>query len=338
VPSLTSNEKVTRFTRFAWLTVGYNLLVVMWGAFVRATGSGAGCGSHWPLCNGEVVPRQPTMETLIELSHRLTSGLDGFVVLALVVFAFRVFPKGHRVRWAAVASLVFLLGEVLVGAGLVRFELVADNDSVERAVVMAFHLVNTFLLLAALTLTALWAGGERAPRLRKQSDVLGLLGLALMALLLLGASGAVTALGDTLYPLQGSALQDALGRSGETGAPGDLSTTLHFLVRLRIFHPLIAVVVGAFLLLVAALVARLRPSDKVQRGATVLAGLFLLQMVCGLLNVTFKAPVWLQLVHLLLADLVWIVFVVLATCSLARGTPQRTWSGELLALPADEAA
>lgn len=306
------------FTRFAWFTVGYNLLVVIWGAFVRATGSGAGCGSHWPLCNGEVVPREPAVETLIELSHRLTSGLDGLVVLALTIFAFRVFPRRHRVRRAAVASLVFLLGEVLVGAGLVRFELVADNASAERAVVMAFHLVNTFFLLAALALTALWSGGEREPRLRAQGPVLGLLGLGLLGLLLLGVSGAVTALGDTLFPVHGSAFGEAL--AGE-------SVTTHFLVRLRIFHPLIAVGVGAFLLLAGALVARLRPAARVQRSAGLLAGLFLLQMVCGIVNVTLQAPVWIQLVHLLLADLVWIVFVALAAGALAEGVPQRAWSG-----------
>jgi len=295
------------FTRFAWLTVGYNLLVVLWGAFVRATGSGAGCGNHWPLCNGEVLPRERTTELLIELSHRVTSGLDGFVVLALVIFAFRLYPRGHRVRWGAVASFVFLLAEVAVGAGLVRFELVADDDSIERAVVMAFHLVNTFLLLAALTLTALWTGGERSPRWRDRGATLALLAGGFAGLLLLGASGAVTALGDTLYPVRASAFED-------------LSLTAHFLVRLRIFHPLIAVAVGAYLLLAAALVARRRP--RVQWSAGVLAGLFLLQMVCGLANVILKAPVWLQLVHLLLADLVWIVFVVLAASALARGEPE----------------
>lgn len=310
----------TAFTRYAGFTVGYNLLVVLWGAFVRATGSGAGCGSHWPLCNGEVVPRERTTELLIELSHRITSGLDGLVVLGLVVFAFLLFPKGHRVRRAALASLVFLLAEVLVGAGLVRFELVADNASAERAVVMAFHLINTFLLLAALTVTALWASGEEEPELRTQgAAVPGLLTLGALGLLLLGASGAVTALGDTLFPVGGSVVGGALAGSGE-----DLSPTTHFLVRLRIFHPLIAVVVGVCVLLVAALVARMRPARRVRWSAGTVAGLFLAQMGCGLINVALQAPVWMQLVHLLLADLVWIAFVTLSVTALARGAPRVT--------------
>jgi len=143
-----------RFRRFAWGVLAYNLLVVAWGAYVRATGSGAGCGSHWPLCNGEVIPRAERIETLIEFSHRLTSALDGLLVLALAVWAFRLFPRRHPVRPAAAWSLVFLVAEALIGAGLVRFELVADDASLARALVMAAHLVNTFLLLAALTLTA----------------------------------------------------------------------------------------------------------------------------------------------------------------------------------------
>lgn len=310
----------TAFTRYAGFAVGYNLLVVLWGAFVRATGSGAGCGSHWPLCNGEVVPRERTTELLIELSHRITSGLDGLVVLGLVLFALRLFPKGHRVRRAALASLIFLLAEVLVGAGLVRFELVADNASAERAVVMAFHLINTFLLLAALTVTALWAGGEEEPELRTQgAAVPGLLALGVAGLMLLGASGAVTALGDTLFPVGGSVLAGGLAEAGE-----HLSPATHFLVRLRIFHPLIAVVVGGCVLLIAAMVARRRPAPRVRWSAGLVAGLFLAQMGCGLANVVLKAPVWMQLLHLLLADLVWIAFVTLSVTALARGTPRVT--------------
>ena len=322
-PRSHSSRTHSAFTRYAWFTVGYNLLVVLWGAFVRATGAGAGCGSHWPLCNGEVLPRERTTELLIELSHRITSGIDGFVVLGLVIFAYLRFSKGHRVRRAALASLVFLLAEVLVGAGLVRFELVADNASAERAVVMAFHLINTFLLLAALTVTALWAGGEEEPELRTRgAAVPGLLTLGALGLLLLGASGAVTALGDTLFPVAGTMLGGTVPEPGE-----NLSATTHFLVRLRIFHPLIAVGVGAGVLLIAALVARMRPGRRVRWSAGTVAGLFLVQMVCGLANVALKAPVWMQLLHLLLADLVWIAFVTLSVTALARGAPRLTAPG-----------
>ena len=144
-----------RFSTFAWGVLGFNVLVIIWGAFVRATGSGAGCGSHWPLCNGELVPRAPQVETLIEFSHRITSGIALLGVVALLIWAMRSFPRGHHVRKAAGASMFFMVTEALVGAGLVPFEYVAHNVSIARAYWMAGHLTNTFLLLAALTLALL---------------------------------------------------------------------------------------------------------------------------------------------------------------------------------------
>src|SRR5262245_31581437 len=184
------------FIRFAWLTLGITIVVIVWGAVVRATGSGAGCGSHWPLCNGQVVPRSPTAETLIELAHRVTSGLALVLVVGLVVGAWRLFPRGHPVRRSAGAAGILMVLEALIGAGLVLLELVAQNTSVARAWWMAGHLVNTFLLVAALTLAAWYATRGEAPRLRGNGRLAGALGFALAGSLVLGVSGAVTALGD----------------------------------------------------------------------------------------------------------------------------------------------
>src|SRR5512136_1928461 len=145
-----------RLTRFAWLVLAWNVAVILWGAFVRASGSGAGCGAHWPLCNGEVVPRAPALETMVEFMHRATSGIALLLVVALAAWVFRARPKGHPARRAAGASVVFILVEAAVGAALVLFGLVAENDSVARALFMAGHLANTFVLLACLTLAAHW--------------------------------------------------------------------------------------------------------------------------------------------------------------------------------------
>lgn len=285
--------------RFAWIVLAWNVLVILWGAVVRATGAGAGCGSHWPLCDGEVVPREPAVETLIELTHRLTSGVALLLVVALVFLAFRAFPRGHACRRAAVASLVLILIEAAIGAGLVLFELVADNSSPLRAVYMAAHLVNTLFLLAALTLTARWAETPpAAPFLRRLRA--GLIGLACAGLLLTGATGAVSALGDTLFPA---------GSLAE-GLRQDLDPGTHFLVRLRVFHPLVAV---AAALLLLTLARRELESARRTAGSTRLAqalmALVLLQVAAGVLNIALLAPVWMQIVHLFLADLVWIVFV-----------------------------
>lgn len=284
-----------RLARYSWFTLAYNIAVILWGTAVRATGSGAGCGSHWPLCNGEVLPREPRIETVIELTHRVTSSLAGLIVIGLVVMAFRSRPKGHPARRMAVLSLIFILTEGAVGAGLVLFELVADNQSMARALFMATHLVNTFFLLAFLTQTAHFASGGAIFRWRGKGSGLAALGLG--ALIVAGVSGAVAALGDTLL---------ALGQ--------DLSPTAHLLIRLRILHPVLSVSAG---LLVALLAARAMSDPALARPARWTAGLVVAQIVAGVVNVLLLAPVWMQIVHLLLADLLWIWAILLAAQALA---------------------
>ncbi len=308
---MTSSQ--TRFARFAWGVVAYNVFVILWGAFVRASGSGAGCGSHWPLCNGTVIPRAEYMETLIEFGHRVTSGLDGLIVLGMVVWAFRAWPKRLIVRRAAAVSFIFILIEGLIGRQLVVSELVAYNDSAERASWIAIHLVNTFLLVAALTLTAWWAGGGERLRLRSAGALSWLLGVGFFGMLLIGASGAITALGDTLFPAE----------SLQAGIAQDFSPTAHFLIRLRVWHPLLAVAVGVYTVAAGRVVSKLRPGPMTKRLFRALTALFALQMVVGVVNVWLLAPVWMQLVHLLLADLVWIAFVLLAAAGLGQAAPER---------------
>ncbi len=300
--------KLTRFAKFAWGVVVYNLLTIMWGAYVRASGSGAGCGEHWPLCNGEVVPRGRSIETLVELSHRITTSLAGLLAIALVFFAFRLLPKRHPARLGALLTLVFILLEGAVGAVQVKLGLTAHNDSLARAVVGSIHLVNTFLLLAAMTLTAWWAAGAPRVRLKEQGSVWALCALGLLGLLVLAASGAVTALGDTLFP----------ARTLAAGMQQDFSPTAHFLLRLRVLHPLIALAVGCYVVLTASYISNfLRPTARVKRLAALLITVFLLQLGAGLLNLYLLAPIWLQLTHLLLADLLWLALVLTSAAALA---------------------
>jgi heme A synthase len=295
-----------RFPRYAWLTLAVNVLVVLWGSIVRATGSGAGCGSHWPLCNGVVLPQAPKIATVIEFSHRLTSGIALLMVVGLLVWAFRAFPRGHATRAAAVWAMLFMVGEAAVGAALVLFRLVADNPSMARALFGATHLVNTFLLLAALTLTAHFASGGAPFRLRGQGAMGAGFAVALGALLLSGVSGATAALGDTLFP----------SRSLAEALQADLSPTAHLLIRLRLFHPGIAVAAGLLALYLAITVWQ-GTLGGARRFATWTAALVGLQMALGGINVLLLAPVWLQVVHLLGADLLWIAFIRLAAATLA---------------------
>lgn len=295
----------TRFTRAAWAALAYTVLVILFGAVVRITGSGSGCGQHWPTCHGEVIPLSPTIETVIEFSHRVTSGLCGFVVIGLLVMAIRNFPRGHAARVGAWLALFFTITEALIGAGLVRFGLVGHNDSVARAVVMAAHLVNTSLLTGALALAA-WAGGrERLADARPPSRTVALVLASLGGLLLVGLSGAVTALGDTLYPVETGALAERLQR--------DLGAGAHFLQRLRLMHPLLACGLGFFTGVVAYGLSSARAASPQVRlwGSRVLV-LTVVQLVAGVVNVMLSAPGWMQVVHLLLGTSLWIAAVVFA--------------------------
>jgi len=317
---------VNRLARLAWIVVAINLAVIGWGAYVRASGSGAGCGQHWPLCNGVVVPREPAMATIVELTHRVTSGVALLALAALVVTVWRNRPSGHPARRAAGWAMLFMLTEAGVGAGLVLFELVADNASMARALFMAVHLANTFLLLGAMTLTARWLeDGPSGFALAGRGARAVVLGLLAAGVLVVSVSGAVAALGDTLFPA--TSLGHALSQ--------DLSPPSHVLLRLRVIHPVLAAIVAIALIAVAprvevgdaAAASALAPGARVALLASLQAGL-------GLLNVALLAPVWLQIVHLLVADLLWVAVVLLAASALAARAPAGAAATRPVALPA----
>jgi len=242
---------------------------------------------------------------MIELTHRATSGIALLLVAAQLVWALRLFPRGHRTRGLAIATMIFMLLEALVGAALVLLELVADDQSVARAGWIAVHLVNTFLLVASLTLTP-WSVEHPAHPPAGRGGLTAPLGAVALLILATGVAGAITALGDTLFP------SDSLA----SGLAADLSPTAHFLVRLRVIHPLLAALTALVLLALSGFLAATRSAGVAGRPTRSLslavAVLVLTQMLAGLLNLYLLAPVWMQLVHLLLADLLWIAFVPLA--------------------------
>ena len=301
------------FARYAWAVLAYNLGVVLWGAFVRATGSGAGCGNHWPLCNGTATLHSASAATIIEFTHRVTSGLDLALVALLVVWAFRAFPRRHPVRLGATLSALFLITEALLGAALVLLEHVAKNASVSRAYSLSTHLVNTLTLLACLALTAWWSTervGQAVPPALPRGRAVWMAGVSLASVAVLGVSGAIAALGDTLFPASSLA----------AGLAQDLDPAAHIFLRLRIFHPLIAAAVGAWLLFYAVSAASRRPD--VAARAWSLVALLAAQIVAGVVNLLLLAPVWMQIVHLLLAALLWITLVLLSAAMLAVATEQ----------------
>jgi len=293
-----------RLARFAAFTLAFNVGVVLFGAVVRATGSGAGCGSHWPTCGGDVVPLSGSVERFVEFGHRASSGIALLLVGTLAVWVVRTRDRGDPVRRAGIAAGILIVNEALIGAALVLFEWVADDRSAGRAVSITIHLLNTFLLLAALSLTAWWASGRPIPRGPvEERGTVRRLAVAAAALMVVGAAGAVTALGDTLFP------PDEYGGGFSADPTGGL------LVRLRWVHPILAVVTAGYLLHLA----RRLPAPEAMRSA--LASLVVVQLAAGVVNVGLSAPVWMQVVHLFLADAVWVGFVLTSSESLAARSP-----------------
>ncbi len=291
--------------RAATLTLAYTIFVILFGAVVRITGSGAGCGQHWPTCNGEIAHLPRRLETLIEFSHRITSAGALVAVLAFTVVAVLGTPAGHRLRRAAYATVALMVVEALIGAALVLFRLVAHDASKARAVVMPAHLLSTYALVAVLTLAVLWSAPAR-PRAAEPAGPTaanrGLLLLGALAIVLVAATGAVTALGDTLFPPAAASLA---GRFHE-----DQGAAANFLQRLRVLHPVFAVATAFFVAhLATGQVSSVEPRVRdASRAVLVFAGL---QLVAGTLNVILSAPGWLQVVHLGLALGLWVSFVTL---------------------------
>jgi heme A synthase len=280
---------VTRIARYAWFTLVFNIGVILLGALVRATGSGAGCGRSWPTCRGEVVP-ELSGSTAIEYTHRAASGVALILVALLAFLVWRRVDRGEPARVGAALSLASIVGEALIGAMIVLAEWVADDASLARVVAVPLHLVNTLFLLAALTLTVFWLSGGRRLDPRSHPTVWRWVVLGGLAVVLLAATGAVTALADTLFPKDGT----GLGGSDEA----------HFLTDLRLVHPFLAVL-SASIGWWASGGAR-RPRSKSGKALPVLVGLMLMT---GALNIALGVPVWMQLLHLLLADTLWITYV-----------------------------
>ena len=288
--------------RFAWGVLAYFIAVILWGTLVRATGSGAGCGNHWPLCNGTVMQHSASVETLIEFTHRLTSGLSLFSVLGLLVWTYKGTARDHLARAAAVTSVGFTVVEAILGALLVKLGLTAQSQSPLRPAYLALHLTNTLLLLAALTLTAHLLS-RRKGYLRGSIRVVAPFGAiaAVVVVMIVGVTGSLAALGDTLFPA--SSLGQALAQ--------DFSATSGWLVRWRWTHPTVAFLSSIFLIWILVRAAR-RSAHWDNRGLSALVLVLLAaQYVLGVMDVVMLAPLWLQVAHLLGADVLWVALVVL---------------------------
>jgi heme A synthase len=283
--------------RLAWATLVANLFVIVWGGWVRASGSGAGCGNHWPTCNGVIVPQSPGLHTIVEFTHRLSSAVAVLLIVALLVSCWRAFHRGHPARKAAVAAMVLIVVEAAIGAGLVKFELVAHNASLARAASLGIHLVNTQFLLTAIFLTGWWASGRPAINRGILTARVWAWGAAFGALILVGMAGAAASLGDTLFP----------ARTLREGLAQDHSPTVNVLLHIRVWHPLLAVATGIGLLLLTSVARQWRDVNEVHCAARGVVAAVIAQWTVGLLSLVLLVPVPLQLLDLLWVSVVWLL-------------------------------
>lgn len=314
--SMTSAPADLIVRRLAWASLFFTVAVILGGAVVRATDSGAGCGESWPRCDGHIIPFSAEGATLIELTHRLMTAVLGFVLIALVVVVWRRIERGHHMRRALAWSLLFFFGEVIIGAVLVLFGWVEDDASVGRVIAVSLHLVNTFFLLGALALTAHYAsGGAPVDFVRaRRRDQLVLAGV--VVLVVIGASGALNALSDTLFPAD-TVLQ---------GIRDEFGSTAPFLLRLRTIHPLMAIAGGGIVFMLTRHPA-LEATGPGRRFAVAVQVLIGVQFVSGLVNIALLTPVETQVLHLLLADALWIAWVLLGANLLGSSRPALQTAG-----------
>lgn len=309
----------SRFLRLSCLSLLLVVAVIVWGAFVRSSGSGAGCGAHWPLCDGEIIPKSLFYERIIEYTHRTTSGVALLAVFLQFFWSRKIDPKLRVTKLSCLASLVLILIEAGIGAGLVLFELVADNDSLSRATIIGVHLLNSMLLLASMVLTP-WSFYFKIQRveLPPRREIISAASLILL-MLLVGATGAVTALGNTLFP--STVLLD--------GIRDDFASTSHILIRLRIIHPILACVLALFIAKYSyERMCRYPNGDLVNSISKYLIGFTGLQVTMGVANVVLLAPTWLQMLHLIGADLCWMLLIVLIGHQYAFSKQSSKASGE----------
>lgn len=290
------------YKKFAFGLLVYTLLVILWGAWVRISHSGDGCGDTWPLCHGQLIPEAQRGKTWVEYAHRLMSGVYGFVVIYFWWTARKLYPTSkdhplHFARKAALATLIFMITEALLGAKLVLFKLVTTNDTPYRAFVMALHQMNSFMLTGAVALTyaaATWHA--ELPAASAQDRKYKLLPWIIV---ILGITGAWASLSNSLFPTEN--LFD--------GFLADFSTESHFLVRLRGLHPVLAVLGAGSLAFFFWMKAQVSENSLLQKKSLQMSLLLMGGILFGMATLLLHAPVWMKITHLALAHTIWVVLL-----------------------------
>ena len=294
------------FGRYAWAVLAYTVFISVTGVLVRASGSGAGCGNTWPLCYGDVIPQAQALETAIEFTHRIISGLGFVAVMGLAWWAARRYPKGAEVRTAAFAAAFLMITETLAGGSLVLFDWVVNNRTWGRVVVMMVHLTNTHLLVAAVATTAWLASGGSFVCPREQEPWARWLPGGMFFIWLVSALGAVVALTEVVHYWE---------------AQGGLPAA--YVGPAQVVRAMLPVHIGAALSGLVYLVVAVRrlglfrsPLRSLAHGVLMLYGL---QLLVGVLNAWLGLPGLVQMLHLLVGYGIWLGWLFLSLEVLQTG-------------------
>ena len=276
--------------RLSFYGLVISIASIIAGAIVRATGSGDGCGASWPTCNGEIIPELKTSSELIEFSHRSISGI--LLIITLIIFL-KSFNNSVPVLQKRVirALTFFVLLEALIGAVIVIYEWVGLNSSTPRIIAVPLHLINTFGLLGTYTLLFHLTKNSKTS-LNNFFDKGFKIGLILF--LFSGATGSIAALADVIFP----------SKSFIMGLAEDFDSNSEILTRLRVLHPIVASFLSIYLY---------SEANRLQREYKVITKniklLVLLGVFLGVLNVVSNIILPLSILHLLTADLLWVLYV-----------------------------
>ncbi len=279
-----------KLNSYAKLGLFLSIVSILAGAFVRATGSGDGCGATWPTCKGRIIPALTDTSELIEFSHRSVSGF--LLIVTLIIFSkTRKLHKASLVKSVTNYLTFFVIFEAIIGAVIVLFEWVGLNSSLPRIIAVPIHLVNTFGLLGsyAILYKILEDDIQEIKSIFNKNFI-----LISFLFLLSGATGSITALADVLFP----------SASFIEGFLADFDKTSEVLTRLRILHPIISTILSIVLYLYST-----RINKKYGVNVKLLKTFIIIAVSLGVLNVLSNIVLPLSILHLAIADFLWISYI-----------------------------
>ena len=287
-----STNTILTYRIFAWFVLLLTILVIISGDIVQITGSGAGCGESWPKCNNELLPDVTNKNTIIEFIHRILTTIVGFCIIALALFARILLGKNHFCTKATYTAIFFLVTEILIGAMLVRFGWVEFDMSWGRVIVDSLHVLNTFFLVATLASSTQYKSGTYLSNYLKNTRTLI---IAVIIFLIIAVTGALNSLADLLYI--------------ESMPASQKNNIYNFLISVRALHPFIAITGGITIAYIFLTFSDRLLAIYQKKLIIIILATIGVQFFIGILNIFLMTPLIIQIIHLVLANILWISIV-----------------------------